>query len=139
MAYTDASYDHKADIAACGYSVYKDGNLVKHTVYIVEGLNSRVDLAETFSIVEAIRYCADQQGITSVVVYTDQTSAASYNARSRKNKYKELRQVLAEAEKQSVSVEIKYVKSHGVNKRHNELDKICLSRLRRYLRTRSLD
>lgn len=131
VCYTDASYCSSLNVGACGFTVYRAWQLIKHDILLVGNIGS-IKYSEAFAMSAALQYCFLKEGITGILLFTDQIDARSRNDRKAKFQYKELNEVIDIIEEHGIWVEIKYTKAHTKDKFHNKVDKSCNTALREY-------
>jgi ribonuclease HI len=130
VVYSDASYCHKNDIAACGFIVLFGHRIVKHQVILVKGLKTPTG-AELYSLVVGIQYAFLLNDVKSIQANTD--CIALVNKVKSRKKYAELFDTIEIVEEFGIGFTLRHVKGHAYNKYNNKIDNSCITELRKYL------
>lgn len=131
IVYTDASYCFHSDIAACGFVVVKDREIIKHEVIMVAGLKTPTN-AEIFSIVSALQYSFLVVGVKGINLNTDCKPIVT--ARKKRKKFLEMYDTIDIIREYGIGVTINFVKGHSNNWYNNLIDKSCITQLRKYIK-----
>ena len=124
VAYTDASYCEKTNVAACGFSVYDEWILIKHEITLVAGIGN-IQKAEIFAMSAALQFCFLKKGVKKIVLNTDQVLARSKKQRDLRPEYFDLNLIIEVISEGGVTLDINHVRGHHVSTRHNKVDVSC--------------
>lgn len=131
VCYTDASYRHEYDIAACGFCVLVSGKIIKHEVKLVSGLKSPSN-AEVFAITEAAQFAYLMEGVSKIYIRTDHESTVK--RRKKRARFADLNATLEIIKESGIEIHIQHVKGHSTDWHNNLVDKQCRNNLRKYIR-----
>jgi len=135
-AYTDASICPTTRVGTCGFMAYAGVKLKKSVVTIFGGCR-KVNYLEMVAISDALQYCFLQKGVERIIIFTDQLYVANKVKKVRKSEIgKEIFEIVEIIQQHGIEVEIKYIKSHKGNLRHNIVDRMCKSQLKKYINER---
>lgn len=115
IVYTDASFCHISKVAACGYIVLVNNESIKHEVILLRGIRTST-LAEVHAIVYGLQYAFLMNGVHRVVLHTDCKSAIDPRHINNESPFPEMRDTIDEMMRYGVSVHLRKVKGHDLNK-----------------------
>lgn len=128
--YTDASYRSDLDISACGFVVFIDKEIIKHSVTLVSGLGGSGN-AEVYSMVEALEFTYLIKEVSHIILKTDHQGTVL----TRKHKrVTEPWKTISKIKKHGVIVEVFYVKAHSKCDGNRLIDKSCRKELKKHLK-----
>ncbi len=136
--YTDASFDDKMKIAACGYYLIINDVAVKHIVFTVYDLPT-CGCAEIYSVILALKDMMDTTG-NHVCIHTDYLALVDminkdFKGSKRVRSYiNMLRMSIQELKNKGNTFQIEHVKAHagsngGHHSHNSKVDKACRKRL----------
>lgn len=132
LVYSDASYDHERDIAACGYIIKTRGKtIIQQTVYIVHGLKN-ISNAERWALTKGLQDTFMMRAVTRIRAYTD--SLQIITTVKRKKDHDEYYDTLEMIKDDGISIVVNHVRAHANNKMNNKIDISCRAELRKYLK-----
>lgn len=150
QVYTDASFSWEKDIAACGFVILKNKQIIKHQVVLLEKIKT-IYHAEFWSIYNALCNAYLIKGVETVCIYSDSIQALSVcnerlskshrSAKTRKSKwgkvdlFEDFWDLLAMFKEEKIRIQFYKVKAHSNNQFNNMVDRSCLKHLREHLKS----
>ena len=132
LVYSDTSYDHERDIAACGYIIRKrNGHIIQHTVFIVHGLKA-VNNAERWALTKGLQDAFMMKDVTRIRAYND--SLQIITTVKRKEVHREYYETLEMIREDGIGIAVNHVRAHAGNRMNNKIDVSCRAELRKYLK-----
>lgn len=140
--YTDASYCDKTKIAACGFTVYSEGKMIKHSIVMMENVKNN-NVAEAIAATEGISYCFLLDGVGLIYLHTDCLGIKDCKVPNKKGTRKpiyirEFVEIIDIINEYNVKVHVQFVKGHGSNQRHSFIDISVRRHLRHYLKPKKI-
>lgn len=130
IAYTDASFDHRLDIATCGFVVIAKNKELTRQVHIVGEIGT-IQNAEIYSVVQAIQYCFLIKNIDTIVIKTDHIAIITRKKKSIS--YQELDETIEMCKESGIEVVISHVRAHNGNRYNTIIDGCCNKALKKYI------
>lgn len=134
--YTDSSFDHNKNIAACGFVIISDSKCIKHQVFLIGGLKNSTH-AEGYAIYLGVKesICFSPNHID---IYTDCQTLVNRKKGGQKKKRKKTNpewDIWIEVLKTSnITHSVKWIKGHSSNEFNIMVDKSCRKHLREYIK-----
>lgn len=130
VVYSDASYCHKTDIAACGFLVLYNGKMIKHIVYWVSGLKGSIH-AEIYALTLGLQFAFLINGVSGISAFTDCKTIV--NRRQIKERYRDLDITLRIIKAHQIYFNLHFVKGHATDRYNTMIDRSCNQQLKEYL------
>lgn len=132
VVYTDASYCQLTKVAACGYIILVNNEAVKHEIIILRGVRTSM-LAEAHAIVYGLQCAFLTNDVHRVILHTDCKNAINPRKINNEIPFPEMRDTIDEMLRYGVSVHLRKVRAHDLNKWNNKVDHSVINALRKYL------
>lgn len=129
VIYTDASFDEKMHVAACGYVTMVDFKMISHNVYLVSGINSPKD-AEEYAITLALRDLKDVNMFDAILINTDCLFCIYPQNKRRTNVNIQFKKEVNKFVLLGVKITMRHVKGHSNDHFNTLVDKSCRKHLR---------
>lgn len=134
IVYTDASYNDIYDIAACGYVVIINGEVVMHRVRILTNIGCSGN-AEVYAAADGSQYAFLIPGVTEIRIRTDYHSLTQKRRGGRRRNliWTELLETIEMIRESKIKFGLDYVKGHNGNKYNTIIDESCRTELRKHI------
>lgn len=132
VAYTDCSYSDKYKIASVGFIATLKGQVVKHEIKFLAGVNSTRD-AELYAVNEALQFLFLIDGVKNIQINTDFAQIAYMKISSKNPLFVEMKEILSIIKEHKIGVTINHVWGHSGNFYNEKIDKSCRKQLRKFI------
>jgi len=138
VVYTDASFSQDLHVAACGYCILLDEEMIKHEVTLYENVLTPTE-AERLSIQDGIKSALGIKGVRAIVINTDcKTLSDECKASREKNtKNKELNDTILFINSINIGLTINYIRGHNGHTYNDFIDRSCRHHLRKLVKEKS--